>query len=188
MIGKSVKTILLTGVLILLSGSVAIGQVKEKVKIIEGMKAPTFYLQDLSGGEIFLSDLVGEPIASYKKRGTEQVVILSLFATWCVPCKAEIPELERIYLENSDKNLTVFLIDVEEKKEIVTLFLDSMGVNLPTLMDKYGKISEKYGVVSIPSLYIIDKDGIVRFVSHGFKSVEEFRTDITKILRTLFLL
>ena len=179
------KTILLTASLILLSSSVATAQEKEKVKIIVGMKAPTFYLQDLDGAEIFLSELVGEPIASYKKRGTEKVIILSFFATWCLPCKAEIPELERIYLENSDKNLIVFLVDVEEKKEKVTLFLDSIGVKLPTLMDKYGKISEKYGVVSIPSLFIIDKDGIVRLVSHGFKSVEEFRTDITEILETL---
>ena len=186
MISKSIKTILLTIVLILLSSSVAISQEKEKVKIIEGMKAPTFYLQDLDGGEIFLSDLVGEPIASYKKRGAEKVVILSFFATWCVPCKAEIPELEKIYLEYSDKNLIVFLIDVEEKKEIVTSFINSLGVNLPILMDKYGKITEKYGIVSIPALFIIDKDGIVRFVSHSFKNVEEFRTDITEILEILF--
>lgn len=179
-------TLLLTASLILLSSSVATAQEKEKVKIIVGMKAPTFYLKDLDGGEIFLSDLVGEPIASYIKRGTEQVVILSFFATWCLPCKVEIPELERIYLENSDKNLKVFLIDVEEKNDIVLPFINSLGVNLPVLMDKYGKISEKYGVVSIPSLYVIDKDGIIRFVSHGFKSIEEFHTGITKILEILF--
>ena len=185
MTGNKVKTILLTASLILLSSSVATAQEKEKVKIIEGMKAPTFYLKDLAGGEIFLSDLVGEPIASYNKRGTEQVVILSFFATWCLPCKVEIPELERIYLENSDKNLKVFLIDVEEKNDIVLPFINSLGVNLPVLMDIYGKISEKYGVVSIPSLYVIDKDGIIRFVSHGFKSIEEFHTGITEILETL---
>ena len=173
------------GCLTVFGHSFVIGQTNDIKSLSVGSIAPTFYLQDLEGNEIFLSELVGKPLVQLRKKNTQRTVILSFFATWCVPCKDELPELERIYNENLNSNLSVFLIDVQENEEKVGEFLKSLNISLPVLMDKYGITAEKYGVVSLPMLFIIDKDGIIRFISREFKGAEEFREKISEILSRL---
>ena len=157
--------------------------VNESVDV--GSKAPTFYLKSLDGGEFFLSRLVGEPITGFRKESGKKTVVLSFFATWCIPCKGELPLLERIYREYSNESLEVILIDVEENENKVKAYIDSLGLNIPVLMDFHGVVAQKYNVVALPTLLIINKDGIIELRSFGYKGEDHFRALITNKLDEL---
>ena len=157
--------------------------VNESVDV--GSKAPTFYLKSLDGGEFFLSRLVGEPITGFRKESGKKTVVLSFFATWCIPCKGELPLLERIYREYSNESLNGILIDVEENENKVKAYIDSLGLNIPVLMDFHGVVAQKYNVVALPTLLIINKDGIIELRSFGYKGEDHFRALITNKLDEL---
>ena len=113
-----------------------------------GDEAPTFFVRDLQEKNFFLSDTLklGKP------------TVLSFFATWCGPCRLEMPVLDT--LSQSYKNINFYLVDVsgltqgkskmKEDPEKVKIMVESLGVTLQVLMDKYGKVAEKYGVKSLP--------------------------------------
>ena len=120
-----------------------------------GDEAPTFFVRDLTEKNFFLSDTLklGKPI------------VLSFFATWCGPCRVEMPVLDT--LSQSYKNINFYLVDVsgltqgkskmKEDSEKVKIMVESLGVTLQVLMDKYGTVAEKYGVKSLPRLVVIDE-------------------------------
>ena len=109
-----------------------------------GDDAPTFFVRDLAEKNFFFSDTLK----------TGKPAVLSFFATWCVPCRAEMPELDT--LSQSYKNINFYLVDVsgltqgkakmKEDPEKVKMMVDKLGVSLQVLMDKYGKVAEKYSV------------------------------------------
>ena len=158
-------------------------QVKLDGKLSVGDSSPTFFLRDINGDDFFLSDHVGEPRNRSSIQERKKVVILSFFATWCVPCKEELPELQSITTSYSNESLLTVLIDVNEKSGKVATFLKSLEVELPVLLDKYGKISEGFNVVSLPTLIIIDSEGIIRFISKSFKGADEFRNILNAEIR-----
>ena len=136
-----------------------------------GDEAPTFFVRDLTEKNFFLSDTLklGRPI------------VLSFFATWCGPCRLEMPQLDT--LSNSYKNINFYLVDVsgltqgkakmKEDPEKVKMMVDKLGVNLKVLMDKYGKVAEKYGVKSLPRLVVIDKKSKVHYIHDGYAPGDE---------------
>lgn len=166
--------------------SVLNAQTKIDQKLSVGDTSPTFFLRDINGEDFFLSDYVGDPRNPYTKQSKKKVVILSFFATWCVPCIKELPELQSISNNYSNDTLLTVLIDVNEKRDEVNTFLDSLDIRLPTLLDRYGKVSEGYNIISLPTLFIIDSEGKIRYISKQFKGVKEFRNilyaEITKVL------
>ena len=136
-----------------------------------GDEAPTFFVRDLAEKNFFLSDTLklGKP------------TVLSFFATWCVPCRAEMPELDTLSQSYSDVNF--YLVDVsgltqgkskmKEDPEKVIIMVESLGVTLQVLMDKYGKVAEKYGVKSLPRLVVIDKKSTVHYIHDGYAPGDE---------------
>ena len=136
-----------------------------------GDDAPTFFVRDLQEKNFFLSDTLklGKP------------TVLSFFATWCVPCRAEMPELDT--LSQSYKNINFYLVNVsgltqgkakmKEDPEKVKMMVDKLGVSLQVLMDKYGKVAEKYGVKSLPRLVVIDAKSIVHYIHDGYAPGDE---------------
>jgi len=136
-----------------------------------GDEAPTFFVRDLQEKNFFLSDTLklGKPI------------VLSFFATWCGPCRVEMPVLDT--LSQSYKNINFYLVDVsgltqgkskmKEDPEKVKIMVESLGVTLQVLMDKYGKVAEKYGVKSLPRLVVIDQKGIVHYIHDGYAPGDE---------------
>ena len=136
-----------------------------------GDDAPTFFVRDLVEKNFFLSDTLklGRPI------------VLSFFATWCGPCRLEMPELDT--LSQSYKNVNFYLVDVsgltqgksklKEDPEKVKIMVESLGVTLQVLMDKYGKVAEKYGVKSLPRLVVIDAKGKVHYIHDGYAPGDE---------------
>lgn len=115
-----------------------------------GSKAPDFELYDLDGSIHKLSDYKGQP------------VLLNFWATWCGPCRSEMPHLEDIYEEWKDNELIFFAVNVGEGSNDVTSFMDYYGFNMPVLLDNAKTVSRKYAVSGIPTTYFIDEDGIIQ--------------------------
>ena len=136
-----------------------------------GDDAPTFFVRDLTEKNFFLSDTLklGKP------------TVLSFFATWCGPCRLEMPQLDT--LSHSYKNVNFYLVDVsgltqgkakmKEDPEKVKIMVDKLGVSLQVLMDRYGKVAEKYEVKSLPRLVVIDAKGKVHYIHDGYAPGDE---------------
>lgn len=126
---------------------------KLTVGIDEGNIAPDFELKTLDGSSIRLSSLKGKK------------VILNFWATWCPPCRSEMPDIEKFYLDQKDKGLEVLavnLTDAEKNRADVAPFLKSFGITFPVVLDEKGSIGELYDVYSIPASFIIDTQGVIQ--------------------------
>ncbi len=125
-----------------------------------GSAAPAFELLDLDGETVSLSDFEGRP------------VILNFWATWCAPCRLEMPELQRAQAEYGDDGPVVLTINQEESAERVVEFFDEVGLTLPALLDSKAQVGIAYGAFFLPTTVIIDPDGIVTAVHRGMISRE----------------
>lgn len=135
-----------------------------------GDKAPDFTLQDISGNDVSLSQYQG------------RAVLLNFFASWCPPCRQEVPdfiELERSY---KDKGFSVIGVALESLKDAKG-FADRVGINYPVLIDD-GKASDAYGPIrAIPTTFVIDKSGKIVRKYIGARNKETFESDIKELLK-----
>jgi peroxiredoxin len=123
-----------------------------------GDVAPDFELPDLNGETVRLGDYRG------------RAVILNFWATWCAPCRLEMPELQRAQAEfdaAGEKGPVVLTINQEETAEQVTAFFDEVGLTLPALLDSEAEVGVAYGAFFLPTTVIIGPDGIVAAVHRG---------------------
>lgn len=131
-----------------------------------GSEAPDFSLKDIDGKEISLSSLRGKP------------VVLNVWAPWCPPCRAEMPNLQAVYKSQGSAASGGFeLLAVATQSDLsnVTAFVKEFGVTFPVFMDAQNAVTDLYQVGPIPTSYFIDKDGIVRAVQIGQMDVETFK-------------
>ncbi len=138
-----------------------------------GEESPTFFLRTLDGESFFLSRHVGENA----RQGQEQPIVLSFFATWCIPCKAEIPILHQ--LQEAYPEVKFLLVNVEEKSDLVTKYVQANNITLPVLMDMYSVVANKFGIVNeknvavLPQLVVIDQSGKLAYAHEGYKQGDE---------------
>ncbi|MDQ0162188.1 peroxiredoxin family protein [Aeribacillus alveayuensis] len=121
-------------------------------EVEEGKPAPDFKLTTLEGRVVKLSDFKGKK------------VILNFWATWCPPCKAEMPHLENFYNKYHDKGieiLAVNLTNMEKGEENIKSFVKDYGLTFPILLDVDGSVGLKYQAFTIPTSYIIDSKGVI---------------------------
>ncbi|MFW5796344.1 MAG: TlpA family protein disulfide reductase [Alkalispirochaeta sp.] len=111
--------------------------------------AVDFGLPRLSGGETTLSDLQG------------QFVFLNFWATWCPPCREEMPSMETLYTALDDAPFEMIAVNVREDRDTVQGFIDEFGYSYPVLLDGDGSVSTNYGVRGIPTTFFIGPDGTV---------------------------
>lgn len=135
--------------------------------------APDFTLKSKSGKNIRLSDFRG------------QVVLLNFWASWCGPCRQEMPILDAIHKKYEALGFTVLGINVDRKSEKAIGYLKDTPVDFPVLYDPESNVSELYSVSAMPSTAFIDRDGNVRFVHAGYKSGDEvkYREMIKDLMR-----
>ena len=135
-----------------------------------GETAPDFTLTDLSGNKVSLSQFGGK------------VVILDFFASWCPPCRQEIPDFIELQKSHGDKGFAmvgVALVTQSEAKE----FASKVGINYPVLIDD-GKVSARYGPVrSIPTTFVIGKDSKIAKLYIGYRAKDVFENDIKELLK-----
>lgn len=155
----------------------------DTLKIKIGEEAPTFYLRTLTGEDFYLRDYSGEKLRQPWKHKEKYTIILSFFATWCVPCQLEIPILQQWTKEQSDTSMKVMLIDVAEKQNEVAPFIKKKGYTLPVLLDVYNMVADKqFGIKSLPHLVIIDPQGYVRLINKGFKDEKTLRLHLDETM------
>ena len=123
----------------------------------EGFLAPDFTLETLDGGEMTLSDLRGK------------VVMVNLWASWCPPCRAEMPAIESVYKENKNRGLEVLAVNTtyQDGEKAAALFASGLGLTFPILLDQDGAVSRRYQLQALPTTYFIDRRGVIRSVVPG---------------------
>ena len=124
-------------------------------ELVKG-EAPNFTLKSQRGDNLKLSEHRGE------------VIMLNFWATWCDACRQGMPTLNEMYQLYRDEGFTLFSINVEDDVRKVNKALSKMQVTFPVLFDVTNEVSKAYEVDDIPSVYIIDRDGNLRYVHHGF--------------------
>lgn len=128
-------------------------------------RAPDFAVYDLDGRVVQLSDYRGD-----------KPVFLNFWATWCPPCKREMPAMQQLYVERGDE-LEILAVNFLEHRPLVEPFVEELGLEFPILLDVTGEVSERYSVWSYPTSLFIDKDGIVRgrFIGElSYQMMEDF--------------
>ena len=135
--------------------------------------APDFVLPARDGGQVALSELQG------------QVVLLNFWATWCGPCRQEMPHLEALYERYRDLGFTLLGVNVEEDSSGADKFLKETPVTFPILFDPKSQVSKSYDVIAMPSTVLIDRAGNMRFIHHGYQPgyENEYQTQIRALLR-----
>lgn len=116
----------------------------------EGYLAPAFTLPDLTGQAVRLQDFRGHP------------VWLNFWASWCAPCRAEMPEMQRIYAKYRDQGLIVLGVDLAESRETVANFVQQNKYDWTFLLDQDQQIGRHYYVSGIPAHAFIDREGVIR--------------------------
>ena len=125
-------------------------------KELEGKPAPAFALKGMDDKTVSLKDLKGK------------VVVIDLWATWCPPCRASLPHLDKLHEETKDKGVAVFAVNVQEDKDDVQAFIKQTNLKSPVLLDADGAMSQAYKARGIPQTVVIGKDGAVKKVIVGF--------------------
>ena len=143
------KTLKVTLLITLISGLLITGCAPSQGTEV-GNLAPDFQLDSLDGQTVSLSNLRQKP------------VLINFWATWCSPCRSEMPYIQEIYEEWSDKGLVVLGINMGESSSKIDEFMQSYNLSFTVLLDTKQDVAQKYNIQYIPTTFFIDKDGIIQ--------------------------
>lgn len=135
-----------------------------------GQAAPNMRLPLVGGGEIELATYRGRP------------VILNFWATWCEPCRAEMPVFERAQQQYRDKGLVVLGVDFQERDDQIQVFQQEVGVTFPSLVDRTGETTRQWRATGLPTTFLIDRQGIIQDVRVGAFTDEMLQSKLVKLL------
>jgi peroxiredoxin len=144
-----------------------------------GEKAPGFITTTLEGKRVALKE--------YWEQKGHKAIVLSFFATWCQPCKEDLKYLQTLQEQLGSRGFQVLAIHTQDssvKAEAVKKFVDNLRVNLPVLLDEYGIIGKRYGVIALPCNVLIDKEGILRakYLGYGDAVKKDFEGRMKPLL------
>lgn len=123
---------------------------------VDGRLAPSFALPDPDGRRVALSDFRGRP------------VVVNFWATWCVPCRKEMPDLDAAALTHRERGLVIVAINVQEEPSQVRAFFEDLSLrHLIPVLDFNAKTVTSYEVFVLPTTYFIDRAGVIRNVHRG---------------------
>ncbi len=136
-----------------------------------GGSAPEFTLPDRDGSDLSLSDLRG------------QVVMINFWATWCGPCREEMPLLDALYQRYRDLGFELIGVNVDEDSSMAHGWLEERPVSFPIVYDPRSDVSRLYDVTAMPSTVLVDRSGQVRFRHYGYQP--GYENDYQDQIRTL---
>jgi len=138
-----------------------------------GDRAPDFTLKSMSGTNLKLSEQAGN------------VVLLNFWASWCGPCRKEMPLLNDLHNKYQALGFTVLGVNVEEDSSQAKSFIAAQPVDFPILLDSSNQVSKLYDVVAMPTTVVIDRNGNMRYLHKGYKSGDEkkYKKMVKKLLR-----
>ncbi len=139
------------------------------------MEGPAFdfTLKSRSGENVRLAELRG------------QVILINFWASWCAPCRKELPKLEDLHQKYKDLGVTILGINIDENPELSKKILKDVTVTFPVLFDTDSSVSGQYEIAAMPSTFLVDKHGNFRFRHNGYLDGYEHKYDkqIKKLLR-----
>ena len=136
-----------------------------------GRLAPNFTLVDLEGNTVTLSDFQGK------------TVFVNFWATWCPPCRAEMPEMEAVYQEYKDKGVVVIGVDISEPESTVRQYIQRGGFSWIIVLDSTGEVAANYKITSIPTSFFIDGEGVIRVVNIGAMTKRVMEAKLAEAMR-----
>ena len=131
------------------------GTESDEVGILKGQIAPDFELLTLEGEKVRLSDYRG------------QRVMLNFWATWCPPCRAEMPDMQNFQEDKNVKVLAVNLLEKESNQDNVQAFIDELGLTMTVPLDEESVVSNQYQIMAYPTTFMIDSSGRIQFTAKG---------------------
>ncbi len=138
--------------------------------ISEGNRAPDFRLEDLDGNQVSLQDHRG------------QVVLINFWATWCEPCRDEIPDIEAVYQARRDEGFAVLGVNSHETRGAIEPFVGELGVSYPILIDENGRVEKTYRPVGLPMSVLVDQDGIIQRRHLGVLTRDQLQEYLAELL------
>lgn len=137
-----------------------------------GKKAPEFTLKDMNDKAVSLSPLKGN------------VVLISFWATWCPPCRDEMPSLNRLYREFRNRGLAIVAVSTDRSASPVKDFLGKTPVDFPVLMDSDSKVARQFKVFSLPTTFLLDRNGVIvqKYLGEEEWDSAKIRDKITTLL------
>lgn len=165
---------MLKSIQVFLLSLVCVASTQIALAVSVGDDAPSFRARSLDGSEtISNTDLAGK------------VVFVDFWASWCTPCLKSLPEFENLQTSFSGRDdVVVLAINLDENPQDAKKFIDKLNVTYKILADNEGVIPESFGVSTMPSSFIIDKSGVIRYVHKGYKSgdVGKIKSEIEALL------
>ncbi len=143
----------------------SVGAGVAQAAVSPGLAAPDFTLRTLAGSNLRLQE----------QRG--QVVLVNFWATWCGPCRQEMPHLNRIADKYRGAGLVMLGVNIDNDVQIAAEVASKLGVKFPVLLDTDKKVSRLYDLSSMPSTLVIDRSGRVRYLHKGYQSGYEDQYD-----------
>ncbi len=132
--------------------------------------APDFDLTLLEGGNFKLSNYKGKP------------VVVNFFASWCVPCGAESPVLDKVYQDYQSKGVSFVGVAVNDTESKAREFIDRYGLTFPAGLDDTGEIKDAFGVYGMPTTYFINREGMISYLHPGAVTERLMQHEIDKML------
>ena len=161
-IGKSFAVLILTAAL---AAPLAAGTA------LDGKEAPDFALKSLGGENMRLSEYRGE------------VVMINFWATWCGPCRQEMPLLDELYNRYQRVGFQLLGVNIDDDPRRAMEMAESLGISFPVLFDDRKQVSELYRVEAMPVTVILDRQGVVRYTHYGYKpGYEDYYLDQVRTL------
>ena len=131
-----------------------------------GALAPDFLLELAAGGETRLSAYRGQP------------VVLNFWATWCKPCRQEMPQFVQAYDKYKDDGLVIIGLNMQEGRSVIQPFAEEYGMDFPVLIDRDGEVGDEYRLLGLPTTYFIGADGVIKSVFTGPLTDEQNGTNV----------
>ena len=153
----SFKTHLLRSARLLLAATIGVCAVAYAAPIAPGALAPDFTLRTLGGPNLRLQE----------QRG--RVVLVNFWATWCAPCRQEMPHLSKLYDKYGSSGFVLLGVNVDDDTKNAIDLATKLGLKFPVSLDSDKKVSRLYDLSAMPSTVLIDREGKVRFVHRGYK-------------------
>jgi peroxiredoxin len=129
-----------------------------------GDPMPDFTLPDASGQMVNFSDVSRQ----------NKLVMINFWASWCTPCRMEMPQFERIYATKKGQGFTLLAVNEDREREKAVAYLKNKPVSFPVLMDKDGAVSKQFGVKALPTTILVGQDGKVIQVVEGVEPYVEY--------------
>jgi peroxiredoxin len=124
---------------------------------MEGQQAPDFALKSSTGENLRLSEFRGD------------VVMINFWATWCGPCRQEMPLLDELYQRYERVGFNLLGVNIDDDSRRAMQMIEDLGVSFPVLFDAQKEVSKLYNVEAMPVTVLVDREGNVRYVHHGYK-------------------